>query len=94
MPLLVHYDLFAINRVLPTVPEILSTWFPLRRSEDRGKRQRSEVGDQQSEVVIGRQRAEDEIAGFCEVEHPHSSSLNFYCLILNPQISPLRDILF
>ena len=38
---LVHYDLLAINRVLPTVPKIrlsciLCTWFPLRRSEDRG----------------------------------------------------------
>jgi len=36
---LVHYDLLAINRVLPTVPKIrlsciLCTWFPLRRSED------------------------------------------------------------
>ena len=36
---LVHYDLFAISRVLPTVPKmrlscILCTWFPLRRSED------------------------------------------------------------
>jgi len=38
---LVHYDLFAISRVLPTVPKIrlsciLCTWFPLRRSEERG----------------------------------------------------------
>ena len=36
---LVHYDLLAINRVLPTVPKIrlsciFCTWFPLRRSED------------------------------------------------------------
>ena len=36
---LVHYDLFAISRVLPTVPRmrlscIFCTWFPLRRSED------------------------------------------------------------
>ena len=36
---LVHYDLFAISRVLPTVPKIrlsciFCTWFPLRRSED------------------------------------------------------------
>ena len=38
---LLHYDLLAISRVLPTVPKIrlsciLCTWFPLRRSEDRG----------------------------------------------------------
>ena len=38
---LLHYDLFAISSVLPTVPKIrlsciLCTWFPLRRSEDRG----------------------------------------------------------
>jgi hypothetical protein len=38
---LVHYDLLAISRVLPTVPKIrlsciFCTWFPLRRSEDRG----------------------------------------------------------
>ena len=38
---LVHYALFAISRVLPTVPRIrlsciLCTWFPLRRSEDKG----------------------------------------------------------
>lgn len=38
---LVHYALFAISRVLPTVPRmrlscILCTWFPLSRSEDRG----------------------------------------------------------
>ena len=38
---LFHYDLFAISRVLPTVPKIrlsciLCTWLPLRRSEDRG----------------------------------------------------------
>ncbi len=36
---LVHYDLFAISRVLPTVPRmrlscILCTWFPLKRSEN------------------------------------------------------------
>ena len=36
-----HYDLFAISKVLPTVPKIrlsciFCTWFPLRRSEDRG----------------------------------------------------------
>ena len=36
---LLHYDFFAISRVLPTVPRIrfsciLCTWFPLRRSED------------------------------------------------------------
>ena len=36
---LVHYDLFTISRVLPTVPKIrlsciFCTWFPLRRSED------------------------------------------------------------
>ena len=40
-PFTPSYDLFAINRVLPTVPRIrlsciLCTWFPLRRSEDRG----------------------------------------------------------
>jgi hypothetical protein len=34
-----HYDLFAISKVLPTVPRIrfsciFCTWFPLRRSED------------------------------------------------------------
>ena len=34
-----HYDLFAISKVLPTVPKIrlsciFCTWFPLRRSED------------------------------------------------------------
>ncbi|MEA3417659.1 MAG: hypothetical protein U9R02_16200, partial [Thermodesulfobacteriota bacterium] len=38
---LVRYDLFAISRVLPTVPKIrlsciFCTWFPLRRSEVRG----------------------------------------------------------
>jgi hypothetical protein len=36
---LVHYDIFAISKVLPTVPKIrlsciFCTWFPLRRSED------------------------------------------------------------
>jgi len=36
-----HCDLFAISRVLPTVPRmrlscIFCTWFPLIRSEDRG----------------------------------------------------------
>ena len=39
MRALLHYDLFALSRVLPTVPRmrlscILCTWFPLRRSED------------------------------------------------------------
>ncbi len=47
---LIHYDLLAISRVLPTVPKIrlscilcipvcvhrTGRWFPLRRSEDRG----------------------------------------------------------
>ncbi len=38
---LVHYDLLAISKVLPTVPRIrfsciLCTWFPLRRSDDKG----------------------------------------------------------
>jgi len=38
---LIPYDLFAISKVLPTVPKIrlsciLCTWLPLRRSEDRG----------------------------------------------------------
>ena len=37
----VYYDLFAISRVLPTVPKIrlsciFCTWFPLRRSDDNG----------------------------------------------------------
>ena len=46
--LLIHYDLFAISKVLPTVPKIrfscifctpvcvhrTGRWFPLRRSED------------------------------------------------------------
>ena len=36
-----HYNLFATIIVLPTVPKIrlfciLCTWFPLRRSDDRG----------------------------------------------------------
>ena len=36
-----HYDLFAISKVLPTVPKIrlsciFCTWFPLRRSDDKG----------------------------------------------------------
>ena len=88
MRALIHYDLLAISRVLPTVPRIrlsciLCTWFPLRRSEDTpvehpgrepgstgqgGKRQMSEIRSRRSE--IGRQRAEDEIAGFCEVKMP------------------------
>ena len=38
---LIHYDLFAISRVLPTVPKIrlsciFCTLFPLRRSDDKG----------------------------------------------------------
>ena len=38
---MLNYDIFAISKVLPTVPRmrlscILFTWFPLRRSEDRG----------------------------------------------------------
>ncbi len=37
---LLHYDLFAISKLLPTVPRIrfsciLCTWFPLRRSDDK-----------------------------------------------------------
>ncbi len=37
---MLHYDLFAISRVLPTVPRIrfsriFCTWFPLRHSEDK-----------------------------------------------------------
>ena len=38
---MLNYDIFAISKVLPTVPKIrlsciFCTWFPLRRSEDRG----------------------------------------------------------
>ena len=40
---LVHYDLFAISRVLPTVPRmrfscIFCTWLPHRRPKDRGQK--------------------------------------------------------
>ncbi len=38
---ILHYDLFAIIKVLPTVPKIrfsciFCTWFPLIRSDDKG----------------------------------------------------------
>ena len=72
---LVHYDLFAISRVLPTVPRIrlsciFCTWFPLRRSEDtpvehpgREPGSTGQGGKRQRSEIRSR-RAEDEIAGF------------------------------
>ena len=48
-----HYDLFAISKVLPTVPKIrlsciFCTWFPLRLSVDRGHSSRCKGGREES----------------------------------------------
>ena len=50
---MLNYDIFAISKVLPTVPKIrlsciFCTWFPLRRSEDRGH---SIKGDVRAEIA-------------------------------------------
>ena len=67
---LVHYDLFAISRVLPTVPKIrlsciFCTWFPLRRSEDtpveHPGREPGSTGQGGQKTEIRRQRSMPEI---------------------------------